>query len=77
MVHLHSILLQTGMEVTAKVLQVRKRGEEKQSCAPLCKTLKDHNNNLMQSKVDMSFSNSLPLLQDQLLEEPFGVNSCK
>ena len=69
-VPLHSTLLQTGMEVTAKALPVCKRGEEEQSCAPLCTTLKDHNNNFMQSKVDMSFSNSLELLQDQLLEEP-------
>ena len=58
------------MEVTAKALPVCKRREEEQSCAPLCTTLKDHNNNFMQSKVDMSFSNSLELLQDQLLEEP-------
>ena len=69
-VPLHSTLLQTGMEVTAKALPVCKRGKEKQSCAPLCTTLTDHNNNFMQSKVDMSFSNSLELLQDQLLEEP-------
>ena len=69
-VPLHWTLLQTGMEVTAKGMAVCKRGEEEQSCAPLCTTLKDHNNNFMQSKVDMSFSNSLQLLQDQLLEEP-------
>ena len=66
---LHSTILQTGMEVTAKALPVCKRGEEGQPCAPLCTTLKDHNN-FMQSKVDMSFSNSLELLQDQLVEEP-------
>ena len=48
-VPLHSTLLQTGMEVTARALPVCKRGEEEKSCAPLCTTLKDHNNNFMQS----------------------------
>ena len=40
------------------------------TCAPLCTTLKDHNNHFMQTKVDMSFSHSLQLVQDQLVEEP-------
>ena len=69
-VPLHSTLLETGMEVIAKVLPVCKRGNEEDSCAPLCTTLKDHNNHFMQTKVDMSFSHSLQLLQDQLVEEP-------
>ena len=69
-VPLHSTLLETGMEVRAKALPVCKRGNEEESCTPLCTTLKDHNNHFMQTKVDMSFSHSLQLLQDQLLEEP-------
>ena len=69
-VPLHSTLLETGMEVIAKALPVCKRGNEEESCAPLCTTLKDHNNHFMQTKVDMSFSHSLQLLQDQLVEEP-------
>ena len=69
-VPLHSTLLETGMEVIAKALPVCKRGNEEESCAPFCTTLKDHNNHFMQTKVDMSFSCSLQLLQDQLVEEP-------
>ena len=69
-VPLQSALLETGMEVIAKVLPVCKRGNEETSCAPLCTTLKDHNNHFMQTKVDMSFSHRLQLLQDQLVEEP-------
>ena len=69
-VPLHTALLQTGMEVTAKALPDCKRGGEENSCAPLCTTLKDHNNRFIQAKVDNSFSHSLQLLQDQLIEEP-------
>ena len=69
-VPLHSTLLETGMEVIAKVLPVCKRGNEEDSCALLCTTLKDHKNHFIQTKVDMSFSHSLQLLQDQLVEEP-------
>ena len=69
-VPLHSTLLETGMEVIAKALPVCKRGSEEESCAPLCNTLKDHNNHFMQTKAEMSFSHSLQLLQDQLVEEP-------
>ena len=69
-VPLHSALLGTGMEVTAKALPVCKRGSEEEACAPLCTTLKDHNNHFMQTKVDMSFSHNLQLLQEQLIEEP-------
>ena len=58
------------MEVTAKALPVCKRGGEEESCAPLCITLKDHNNHFIQTKVDASFSHGLQLLQDQLIEEP-------
>ena len=43
-VPLHSTLLETGMEVIAKALPVCKRGNEEESCPPLCTTLKDHNN---------------------------------
>ena len=69
-VPLHSAFLQTGMEVTANALPVCKRGCEEESCSPLCITPKDHNNYFIQSKVDKSFSHSLQLLQEQLIEEP-------
>ena len=69
-VPLHSALLETGMEVTAKALPVCKRGSEEESCAPLCTTLKDHNNHFIQTKVDTSFPHSLQLLQDQMMLEP-------
>ena len=69
-VPLHSALLETGMEVTAKALPVCKRGGEEESCAPLCTTLKDHNNHFIQTKVDASFSHGFQLLQYQLIEEP-------
>lgn len=58
------------MEVTTKALPVCKRGSEEEACAPLCTTLKDHNNHFMQTKVDISFSHNLQLLQEQLIEEP-------
>ena len=58
------------MEVIAKALPVGTRGNEEESCAPLCTTLRDHNSHFMQTKVDMSFPHSLQLLQDQLVEEP-------
>ena len=58
------------MEITAKTLPVYKQGGEEESCAPLCTTLKDHNNHFIQTKVDKSFSYSLQLLQDQLIEVP-------
>ena len=69
-VPLLSTLLETGMEVIAKALPVCERENEQESCAPSCTTLKDHNNHFMQTKVDMSFSHSLQLVQDQLVEEP-------
>jgi len=74
-VPLHSALLQTGMEITAKTLPVCKRRGEEESCAPLCTTLKDHNNHFIQTKVDKSFSHSLQLLQDQLIEEPLEARA--
>ena len=58
------------MEVTAKALPVCKRGSEEEACAPLCTTLKDHSNHFMQTKVGMSFSHRLQLLQEQLIQEP-------
>ena len=64
------------MEVIAKALPVCKRGSEEESCAPLCTTLNDHNNHFIQTKVDKSFSHSLELLQDQIIEEPLeSVNA--
>ena len=58
------------MEVSAKILPECKKGKEEKSAAPLCTTLKDHNNNFLQEKVDLSFSYGLKTLQDQLMEEP-------
>ena len=69
-VPLHSALLQTAMEVTAKTLPVCKKGNEEESCVPLCNTLKDHNNQFIQTKVDKSFSHNLQLLRNQVIEEP-------
>ena len=69
-VPVHSVLLGTEMEVNAKVLPECKKGKEEQSAAPLCTILKDHNNNFLQEKVDLSFSHGLKTLQDQLMEEP-------
>ena len=68
-VPVHSVLLDTEMEVNAKVLPECKKGKEEKSAAPLCTTLKDHNNNFLQEKVDLSFSYGLKALQDQLMEE--------
>ena len=69
-VPVHSVLLDTEMEVNAKVLPECKKGKEEKSAASLCTTLKDHNNNFLQEKVDLSFSYGLKTLQDQLMEEP-------
>ena len=44
----HSALLDTGMEVTAKSVQGCSRGKEENAVAPLCTTLKDHNNSFLQ-----------------------------
>ncbi|KAL9976714.1 hypothetical protein ACROYT_G014041 [Oculina patagonica] len=71
-VPVHSALLHTGMEVTANTLPECKRGNEEKSAAPLCNTLKDHNNKFLQNKVDISFSNGMEILQDQLLDEPMS-----
>ena len=48
----HSALLDTGMEVTAKSVQECSRGKEENVVAPLCTTVKDHNNSFLQKKVD-------------------------
>ena len=69
-VPVHSVLLGTEMEVKAKVLLECNKGKEEQAAAPLCTILKDHNNNFLQQKVDLSFSHGLKTLQDQLMEEP-------
>ena len=58
------------MEVNAKVLPECKKGKEEKLAAPLCITLKDHNNNFLQEKIDLSFSHGLKTLQYQLMEEP-------
>ena len=46
-VPIHSVLLDTEMEVSAKVLPECKKGKEVKSAAPLCMTLKDHNKNFL------------------------------
>lgn len=66
----HSALLQTAMEVTAKALPACTRRNEEESAAPLCTTLKDHNNKFLQNKLDLSFSHGLELLQEQVIDEP-------
>ena len=66
-VPLHSALLQTGMEVTAKALPVCKRGCKEESCSPLCTTLKGHNNYFIQSKVDKSLA-QLSVFGTQLIK---------
>ena len=71
-VPLHAALLHTGMEVAANALPECKRGNEEKSAAPLCNTLKDHNNQFLQNKVDISFSNGTEILRDQLLDEPMS-----
>ena len=71
-VPLHSALLKTGMEVTAKSLPDCKRGKEENAAAPVCTTIKDHNNDFLQCKVDLSFENCLEALQLQVLDEPIG-----
>ena len=66
----HSARLDTGMEVTAKSVQECSRGKEGNAVAPLCTTLKDHNNSFLQRKVDVSFQHCLEALEWQVLEEP-------
>lgn len=66
----HSALLETGMEVTAKSVQECTRGKEENAVAPLCTTVKDHNNSFMQRKVDVSFQHCLEALESQILDEP-------
>lgn len=72
-VPLHSALLNTGMEVTAKALPTCKRGNEEESAAPLCTTVKDHNNMFIQNKVDLSFAHGMEILQHQLIDEPVST----
>ena len=71
-VPLHSALLKTGMEVTAKSLPDCKRGKEENASAPVCTTIKDHNNDFLQRKVDLSFEHCLETLQSQVLDEQIG-----
>ena len=49
-----------------------KKGKEEESSSPLCTTLKDHSNDYLQKKVDLSFAHGLEILRDQLMEEPLG-----
>ena len=58
------------MEVTAKSVQECSRGKEENAVAPLCTTVKDHNNSFLQRKVDVSFQHCLEALESQILEEP-------
>ena len=58
------------MEVTAKSVQECSRGKEENAVAPLCTTVKDHNNSFLQRKVDVSFQHCLEGLESQILEEP-------
>ncbi|KAL9978141.1 hypothetical protein ACROYT_G015628 [Oculina patagonica] len=71
-VPIHSALLETGMDITAKILPDCKKGKEEESSSPLCTTLKDHSNEYLQKKVDLSFAHGLEILRDQLMEEPLG-----
>ena len=66
----HSALLDTGMEVSAKSVQEYTRGKEDSAIAPLSTTLKDHNNSFLQRKVDKSFEHCLESLESEILEEP-------
>ena len=77
-VPVHSALLNTGMDVTAKSLPDCKRGREEYAVAPLCTTVKDHNNSFLQRKVDHSFEYCLEKLQSQVLDEPVSsVRGCE
>ena len=77
-VPVHSALLDTGMDVTAKSLPDCKRGGEEYAVAPLYTTLKDHNNSFFQGKVDLSFEFCLSKLQSQVLEEPVvSIQGCE
>ena len=77
-VPVHSALLNTGLDVTAKLLPDCKRGREEYAVAPLCTTVKDHNNSFLQRKVDQSFDFCLEKLQSQVLEEPVSqIQGCE
>ena len=69
-VPVHSALLDTGMDVMAKSHSDCKRGREEYAVAPLCTTVKDHNNSFLQRKVDLSFEFCFSKLQSEVLEEP-------
>ena len=58
------------MEVSAKSVQEYTRGKEDSAIAPLCTSLKDHNNSFLQRKVDKSFEHCLESLESEILEEP-------
>ena len=63
----------TGMGVTAKTLPDCKRGKEENAAAPVCTTIKDHNNDFLQRKVDLSFEHCLETLQSQGSERVFRL----
>ena len=69
-VPVHSALLNTGMEITAKSLPGCKKGKEEYAVSPLCTTVKDHNNSFLQKKVDLSFEHCLEKLTAEILDEP-------
>jgi len=58
------------MEVTAKSLPACKSGNEEESAAQFCSTVKDHNNMFRQKNVGQSFAHGMVILQHQLLDEP-------
>lgn len=71
-VPIHSALLDIGVEVEPRSLPSCVSGKEESCASPLCTVLKDHNNAFMQKKVDVSFANSLEIMQDQIMDEPLG-----
>ena len=77
-VPVHSALLNTGMEITAKSLPDCKKGKEEYAVSPLCTTVKDHNNSFLQKKVDLSFEHCLEKLTAEILDEPVtSVQGCE
>ena len=77
-VPVHSALLNTGMEITAKSLPGCKKGKEENAVSPLCTTVKDHNNSFLQKKVDLSFEHCLEKLTAEILDEPVtSIQGCE
>ena len=77
-VPVHSALLNTGMEITAKSLPDCKKGKEEYAVSPLCTTVKDHNYSFLQKKADLSFEHCLGKLTAEILDEPVtSVQGCE